>query len=169
LFYGSPIYLEETAMIFDEIARELDTSGVDSKDIFAILSDISASMEGLGDGDLRPTLMKIVVGCIAAIQHLDRRSKRACRMFYIVGDRISVAERGDGLWKIDEGAFDSYDDAIRGHVDETGVYFHEIDDEGLGELLPRIAETMMISIDLDVFVGVPGKDPRRVGKAADWL
>jgi hypothetical protein len=69
---------------------------------------------------------------------------------------------------IDEGDFDSYDDAIRGHVDETGVYVYGIDYARLGELLPRIAETMIVSIDLDVFVGLPGKELRRVGRVADW-
>ncbi len=102
--------------------------------------------------------MKIVVGCIAAIQHLDRSRLPPGQMFYILGDRISVSERGDERnhvsWMIDEGDFDSYDDAIRGHVDETGLYIYEIDDDRFGEVVSGIVEEMMISVDLDVFVGV---------------
>ena len=160
-------------MIFDEIARELNACGGRSKDIFTILTDISASMDGLGDGDLRPTLMKIVVGCIAAIQHLDRSRLPPGQMFYILGDRISVSERGDERnhvsWMIDEGDFDSYDDAIRGHVDETGVYIYEIDDDRFEEVVAGIVKVIMISVDLDVFVGVQGQGPRRLGKVADLL
>jgi hypothetical protein len=173
LFYGLPIDREGTHMIFDEIARELSACGGRSKDIFTILMDISASMEGLGDGDLRPTLMKIVVGCIAAIQHIDRSRLPPVQMFYILGDRVSVSERGDErnhvAWMIDEGDFDAYDDAIRGHVDETGVYIYEIDEDRFGEVIPRIVNEIMISGDLDVFVAVQGTEPRRLGKVAELL
>jgi hypothetical protein len=65
-------------MILDEITRELDDSGIGSKDIFTILTEISASMDGLRDGDLRRTLLKLAVCCIAAIEHMDRQRSARC-------------------------------------------------------------------------------------------
>jgi hypothetical protein len=59
-------------MIFTEIAREMERSGVGTKDIFTILTEISASLDRLDGGDLRASLMKLVVCCIAAIEHIDR-------------------------------------------------------------------------------------------------
>jgi hypothetical protein len=63
-------------MTLGEIASALEESGVGTKDVFTLLSEISASMEELGNGDLRETLVKLVVCCIAAIEHIDREQAK---------------------------------------------------------------------------------------------
>jgi hypothetical protein len=82
-------------MILAEIARELESSGVGAKDIFTILTEIGASMDELGSGDLRTTLMKIIVGCIGAIEHIDRCSEQHRQTFDILGDTPKIAEKSD--------------------------------------------------------------------------
>jgi hypothetical protein len=159
-------------MIFTEIARELQASGVGSKDVFTILNEIAASMDELDFDDLRTSLMRIIVGCIAAIEHLDRSADENRQMFYVLGDTLFVAEKGDernhALWMLDEGDLEFFDEATRGHVDGTGLYIYEIDDDRFRELVPRIIEHIPVNPECNVFIGVPSMSPQNMGKVKDW-
>ena len=130
-------------------------------------------MDQLEDRDLRTTLMRIVVGCIAAIEQIDRNSDAQRQMFYILGDILSVAEKGDernhALWMIDEGEFDGFDQAIRGHIDETGLYIYQIDQARFQEVVPRIIAHLDVTDNVKVFIGVPGMLPRPMGKVNDLV
>jgi hypothetical protein len=129
-------------------------------------------VDELEDNALRATLMKIIVGSIAAIEHVNRSSEQQRQMFYILDETLAVAEKGDernhALWMLDEGDFDSFDQAILGHVDETGLYVYQIDEARFRQLVPGIIEHVPIHPECDTFIGVPWLTPRKMGKVKDW-
>lgn len=138
------------------------------------LEEATTAAEAGENEAMREKLIDIAVGAIVLVKSIDRYAElefhRQRRMFYIIGDLMMTGvegdERGHREWMKDEGDEDSFDEAIRGYVDSTGVYAYKGRDFSLSPAalsdfeaqFPALVEKMNLDADLPVYAGVvPGR------------